>query len=127
MPHSWRSSRKPPRSPTRAPRPIGPYCGQAERILRVLQVLIRSTLGGPVDQATIPHQCSVRLDTLALSSTEAFVLSQIDGVATLEDVGDATGVPVAQVIAIAERLEELGAIGRPKPGSRAATSGRYAD
>jgi Tfp pilus assembly protein PilF len=80
-----------------------------------------------LDPNTVPHPGVVRLNSLALSSTEAFVVGQIDGTATLGDVADATGLPVEQVITIALRLEELGAIERPKPGSRGGVSGRYAD
>ena len=51
-----------------------------------------------------------RLDGLGLSSTEAFVFSQIDGASALGDVADLTGVPLDMVITIARRLAELGAV-----------------
>jgi curved DNA-binding protein CbpA/DNA-binding Lrp family transcriptional regulator len=66
-----------------------------------------------VDERTVARARSVRLDGLGLSSTDAFVLAQVDGVASLEEVADATGLPVEQVVAIARRLESLGLIERP--------------
>ena len=80
-----------------------------------------------MDDRTVPRLLSVRLDTLALSSTEAFVLSQVDGAATLEEVADATGLPLDSVLTIARKLEQLGAIERPSPAAHVRTSGRYAD
>jgi curved DNA-binding protein CbpA len=80
-----------------------------------------------VDDSTVPRPRSVRLDALGLSSTDAFVLARIDGACTLEEVADSTGLSVEVVIAIARRLEQLGAIERPGARSRPATSGRYSD
>jgi curved DNA-binding protein CbpA len=66
----------------------------------------------------------VRLDGLGLSSTDAFVLSQIDGTLTLEEVSEVTGVALHAVIEIARRLAGLGAIEGPKRLVK--PEGRYA-
>ncbi len=77
---------------------------------------------------TVPRPRGIRLDGLGLSPTDAFVLSQIDGAVTLEDVAEITNVPLASVLDIARRLEALGAIEAPNGAStrQTTTHGRYA-
>ncbi|MBK7402532.1 MAG: DnaJ domain-containing protein [Myxococcales bacterium] len=77
---------------------------------------------------TVPRPRAIRLDGLGLSPTDAFVLSQIDGAVTLEDVAEITNVPLASVLDIAHRLEALGAIEAPNGAStrQTTTHGRYA-
>ncbi|MBL8720585.1 MAG: DnaJ domain-containing protein [Myxococcales bacterium] len=77
---------------------------------------------------TVPRPRAIRLDGLGLSPTDAFVLSQIDGAVTLEDIAEITNVPLASVLDIARRLEALGAIEAPNRASskQTTTHGRYA-
>ncbi|MGZ5967053.1 MAG: DnaJ domain-containing protein [Polyangiales bacterium] len=76
-----------------------------------------------MDERTVPRPCAVRLDGLGLSSTDAFVLSQIDGTLTLEEVSEVTGISIAAVLEIARRLAGLGAIAAPGRVTR--PEGRY--
>lgn len=60
----------------------------------------------------------VSLTSMQFTPFEGFILSQLDGVASLEDIADSTGATLAQVEAVIERLEALGGVvwvehGRP--------------
>ena len=60
----------------------------------------------------------VSLTSMQFTPFEGFILSRLDGVASLEDVADSTGATLAQVEAVIERLEALGGVvwiehGRP--------------
>ncbi len=77
-----------------------------------------------MDERSVPRPCSIRMDGLGLSSTDAFVLSRIDGTLTLEEVSEVTGVAVESVIEIARRLAKVGAIETQR--RLAKPEGRYA-
>lgn len=60
----------------------------------------------------------VSLTSMQFTPFEGFILSRLDGVASLEDIADSTGATLAQVEAVIERLEALGGVvwvehGRP--------------
>jgi len=60
----------------------------------------------------------VSLTSMQFTPFEGFILSRLDGVASLEDIADSTGATLAQVEAVIARLEALGAVmwvehGRP--------------
>lgn len=69
-----------------------------------------------MDRSTILNAARIDVKTLPLTAREAFVLSQVDGRATLEDIAEIVGLDFAAARAIAERLVDLGAAhGPPKP------------
>lgn len=60
----------------------------------------------------------VSLTSMQFTPFEGFILSRLDGVASLEDIADSTGATLAQVEAVIARLEALGGVtwvehGRP--------------
>jgi hypothetical protein len=59
------------------------------------------------------------LARLSLGPREGFILHQIDGTLTCEDLLDICAMPPAEVLAVLTSLVESGAI-RLRPGSRAA-------
>jgi hypothetical protein len=63
-----------------------------------------------MDRDTILTPADCELTRLPLDAIEAFVLSQIDGQLTLEEVGEITGLDFAKTARLAERLVELGAV-----------------
>lgn len=77
-----------------------------------------------MDERSVPRPCAIRVDGLGLSSTDAFVLSRIDGTLTLEEVSEVTGVAVDKVIEIARKLAQLGAVETQR--RLAKPEGRYA-
>jgi curved DNA-binding protein CbpA len=77
-----------------------------------------------LDERSVPRPCAIKVDGLGLSSTDAFVLSRIDGTLTLEEVSEVTGVAVDKVIEIARRLAQLGAVETQR--RLAKPEGRYA-
>jgi hypothetical protein len=77
-----------------------------------------------LDERSVPRPCAIRVDGLGLSSTDAFVLSRIDGTLTLEEVSEVTGIAVEKVIEIARRLAGLGAVETQRRLAR--PEGRYA-
>lgn len=79
-----------------------------------------------MDERSVPRPTGIRVDDLGLTSTEAFVLGQIDGALSLEEVAEVTGLLVAEVVEHARRLASVGAIEVPSPIRRATTHGRYA-
>ena len=79
-----------------------------------------------MDHRTVPRPRAIRLDGLQLSPTDAFVLSRIDGVLTLEEVAEITGVMLEEVLRIAARLAGFGAIEIPAEARASARDGRYA-
>ncbi len=62
-----------------------------------------------MDGKTILRASECDLRRLPLSALEAFVLSQVDGRATLEEIADVAGLEVEVATRLAERLVELGA------------------
>jgi curved DNA-binding protein CbpA len=62
-----------------------------------------------VDRETIliPADCELR--RLPLDAVEAFVLSQLDGRLTLEEIGEVVGLDLVKTLRLAERLIEVGA------------------
>jgi hypothetical protein len=62
-----------------------------------------------MDGKTILRASECDLRRLPLSALEAFVLSQVDGRATLEEIADVAGLEVEAATRLAERLVELGA------------------
>ncbi len=59
----------------------------------------------------------VDLTALPIDPLDGFVLSRVDGMSTLEDLSDATGVSLERVTSILEKLAGLGAVtwGTPAP------------
>ncbi len=62
-----------------------------------------------MDRKTILRAEGGDLRLLPLSALEAFVLSQLDGQAPLEEIADVAGLEVNAAVRLAERLVELGA------------------
>lgn len=52
----------------------------------------------------------VKVTSFSFSPFEGYILSSFDGVASLQEVADSTGATLAQVQAVAERLEAVGAL-----------------
>jgi curved DNA-binding protein CbpA len=52
---------------------------------------------------------------LPLSPTEAFVVSRVDGVTSVAEIAEETGKPLAEVVALLERLVALGALTLNEP------------
>lgn len=52
----------------------------------------------------------IRIETLPLSPTEGFVLSRINGIASVHEIAMATGLTLEQVEAALRKLQELGAV-----------------
>ena len=60
---------------------------------------------------TIPRRVEgIDIASLPLSPTDAFVLSQLDGTMTLDEIVIVTGMSLVDVRATLRRLEELGAV-----------------
>ena len=57
-----------------------------------------------------PNACDLR--DLPLDAREAFVLTQIDGRSSLEEIAQIAGLELSETLRIAKRLEELGAVAR---------------
>ncbi|MFI5308899.1 MAG: J domain-containing protein, partial [Polyangiales bacterium] len=55
---------------------------------------------------------------LPLNTTEGFVLSRVDGSASVEDISMMSGIDAQRVLGILDRLAELGAVGLPWANSR---------
>ncbi len=71
-----------------------------------------------MDRATIltPADCEVK--QLPLAAVEAFVLSQIDGRLTLEELSEVSGLDFEKTAQLARRLVELGAVSVPGEPSK---------
>jgi tetratricopeptide (TPR) repeat protein len=71
-----------------------------------------------MDRETIlaPAQCDLK--RLPLGALEAFVLSQVDGRMTLEEIAEIAGLDFPTARALAERLEGLGALITADPKNR---------
>lgn len=68
---------------------------------------------------------NVDIMSLPLSTREGFVLSRVDGSCSVDDIAMMTGVPVAQLGPILERLADLGAVSLPwKASAPPATVGK---
>ncbi|MET0385297.1 MAG: J domain-containing protein, partial [Polyangiales bacterium] len=65
---------------------------------------------------------SIDVFSLPLSTKEGFVLSRIDDVSTVEDISIMVGIKLNDLLAMLDRLAELGAVklswGAPRPASR---------
>ena len=71
-----------------------------------------------VEASTIPMPRRQEVKNLALGRVEAFVLSQIDGRSSVDELASMAGLPLADVCAAVSRLYELGAIGLPGQATR---------
>jgi len=60
------------------------------------------------DTILVPAECELR--RLPLDAIEAFVLSQVDGRLTLEEIGEVAGLDFFKTAQLAKRLVELGAV-----------------
>ena len=60
------------------------------------------------DTILLPADCELR--RLPLDAIEAFVLSQVDGRLTLEEIGEVVGLDFVKTAQLAKRLVELGAV-----------------
>lgn len=63
-----------------------------------------------MDRKTIFARTSCELRQLPLDAVEAFVLSQVDGHSTLEEIGAIAGLDFVETSRLARRLVELGAV-----------------
>lgn len=85
-------------------------------------------MGGDVTRARrVPcPRTGIDLTKLPLSTLEGFVLSRADGAATVEDIAVMVGVELEKLLAMLERLAELGAVELPwvptRPGRPVAAS-----
>jgi tetratricopeptide (TPR) repeat protein len=91
-------------------------------VLRAMQEAARPELkldGAPELQASsVPSRLPCDLKTLPLRTVDAFVLSQIDGRTSIDELASLVALPLGEAGRIVLRLHELGAIelpGRPRP------------
>jgi tetratricopeptide (TPR) repeat protein len=75
-------------------------------------------IGGTMDRETILTPAECDLKRLPLGALEAFVLSQVDGRMTLEEIAAIAGLDFGTARALAERLERLGALFAADPKNR---------
>ena len=88
----------PPPQPAPAPAAASPPSDPADRLAR---------LGGP---AAIPQLARTDLGAARLDHRAGFLLTFIDGAATLDDLLDSTGLPRQDVLAIVEDLVAAGVL-----------------
>jgi hypothetical protein len=68
-----------------------------------------------MDRQTILTPVACELRRLPLDAIDAFVLSQVDGRLTLEEIGEIVGLDFVKTTQVASRLVELGAVRRLTP------------
>ena len=68
-----------------------------------------------MERSTILKPTGCDLTRLPLGALEAFVLSQVDGYLTLEEIAEVCSLELAQAATIADRLVELGAACKRQP------------
>ena len=67
-----------------------------------------------MDRDTVLTLAECELRRLPLDAVEAFLLSQVDGRLTLEEIGEVAGLDFLKTVRLAKRLVELGAVSTSK-------------
>ncbi len=77
-----------------------------------------------VDPSTVPRKIPCDVTKLSIGRVDAFLLSQIDGRSSVDDLASLVGLPIDDACAAVARLHRLGAIRLPG-GAVRATSGAH--
>jgi len=75
-------------------------------------------MDGDLEASTVPSVLACDLKGLSLDRLEAFVLSQIDGSSSLDELASLAGLPIGEVRRIVRRLHELGTVNLPGHAAR---------
>jgi len=78
-------------------------------------------MDGDLEASTVPSVLACDLKGLSLDRLEAFVLSQIDGSSSLDELASLAGLPIGEVRRIVRRLHELGTVNLPGHARRRAS------